>query len=65
MLFTQSELEQLRNEARQAKPVQDAASFYYDSVAARGEDRRLWADGKSSRIFENNHGCWDALPTVN
>lgn len=65
MLFTQDELEQLHNEAWRTDVVLDSDMFRYDSAVARSEPHRIWRDGKSSTVFENNHGCWDIYPTIN
>jgi len=65
MLFSKEEIEVMKKEAESHTPKQDTNGFYYDSDVAKGEVYVLWSGKKSGILFENNHGCWDALPTIN
>lgn len=68
MLFSQSELEELESEARASRlgsMRHNAGTPHHDSSEAQGEVHYLWSDGRSSSVFENDHGCLELIPIIN
>ncbi len=68
MLFTQDELEYLRQKGLNERPDRLACSsdsFFFDSDNAYDEVNTLWASGEPSDLFRGGNEFWELYPTVN
>lgn len=68
MLFTENELEQLRQEALIGQSVRsqtEADGFSYDADESQDKVNVLWNEGDSSDLFRGGNEFWDMYPAVN